>query len=67
VLLPKRPTIFSLSFDPTLSGNCIGLDQAARDSAAAWLPRGMGYDGETDDSPETRALNGIGHSDADAD
>ena len=30
------------------SSNCIGLEQAARDSAAAWLPPGMAYaDGAT--------------------
>jgi ParB family transcriptional regulator, chromosome partitioning protein len=31
------------AFDPALSENCIGLSQAARDNAAAWLPPGMAY------------------------
>jgi ParB family transcriptional regulator, chromosome partitioning protein len=31
------------AFDFNKSGACIGLGQAARDSAAAWLPPGMAY------------------------
>jgi ParB family chromosome partitioning protein len=29
------------AFDPAKSSDCIGLDQAARDAAAAWMPPGM--------------------------
>ena len=31
------------AFDLDKSSACIGLDQAARNSAAAWLPPGMAY------------------------
>jgi ParB family chromosome partitioning protein len=31
------------AFDPAESAACIGLDQAARDSAAAWMPPGIAY------------------------
>ena len=33
------------AFDPAKSTACIGLDRAARDAAAAWLPPGMAYPG----------------------
>ena len=37
------------AFDPAKSAACFGLEQAARDSAAAWLPPGMAYvDGNSD-------------------
>jgi hypothetical protein len=37
------------AFDPAKSAACIGFDQAARNSAAAWLPPGMAYvDGNND-------------------
>jgi ParB family chromosome partitioning protein len=42
----KKPVLAEAlqnAFDPALSENCIGLAQAARDSAAAWLPLGMAY------------------------
>jgi ParB family chromosome partitioning protein len=42
----KKPVLAEAlqnAFDPALSENCIGLAQAARDSAAAWLPPGMAY------------------------
>jgi ParB family chromosome partitioning protein len=48
----KKPVLAAAlenAFDPAVSANCIGLDQAARDSAAAWLPPGMTYaDGDGD-------------------
>jgi hypothetical protein len=37
------------AFDPATSTNCIGLDQAPRDCAAAWLPPGMAYGDAADD------------------
>ena len=46
----KKPVLaaaLETAFDPAKSIACIGLDQAARDSAAAWLPPGMAY-GDTD-------------------
>ena len=56
------------AFNPETSGNCIGLEQAARESAAAWLPPGMAYDdGDTDANSGNREVNGIGHSDVDPD
>ncbi len=39
-------TALQTAFDPAESGRSIGLDQATRDSAAAWLPPGMAYSGE---------------------
>ena len=42
----KKPALAEAlqnAFDPALSDNCIGLGQAARDTAAAWLPPGMAY------------------------
>lgn len=40
----KKPILaaaLETAFDPAASTACIGLDQAARDSAAAWLPPGL--------------------------
>lgn len=48
----KKPALAEAlenAFDPAANTNCIGLEQAARDSAAAWLPPGMAYDGDVDD------------------
>jgi ParB family transcriptional regulator, chromosome partitioning protein len=42
----KKPVLAEAlqnAFDPALNENCIGLAQAARDLAAAWLPPGMAY------------------------
>jgi ParB family transcriptional regulator, chromosome partitioning protein len=42
----KKPALAEAlhnAFDPALSENSIGLSQAARDAAAAWLPPGMAY------------------------
>jgi ParB family transcriptional regulator, chromosome partitioning protein len=54
------------AFDPATSTACIGLDQAARDSAAAWLPPGMAYDDGDGDlvHPES---DGAAHIDSDVD
>ena len=42
----KKPVLaaaLETAFDPVKSPACIGLGQAARDAAAAWLPPGMAY------------------------
>jgi ParB family transcriptional regulator, chromosome partitioning protein len=42
----KKPVLaaaLETAFDPAKSAACIGLGQAARDTAAAWLPPGMAY------------------------
>jgi ParB family chromosome partitioning protein len=51
----KKPALaaaLETAFDPAKSTACIGLDQAARDSAAAWLPPGMAYADGDDASAE---------------
>jgi hypothetical protein len=48
----KKPVLaaaLETAFDPAKSTACIGLDQAARDSAAAWLPPGTGFDDAASD------------------
>jgi ParB family chromosome partitioning protein len=42
---PELAAALETAFDPAKSTACIGLDQAARDAAAAWLPPGMAYAG----------------------
>jgi ParB family transcriptional regulator, chromosome partitioning protein len=40
----KKPVLaaaLEVAFDPVANNGCIGLDQAARDSASAWLPPGF--------------------------
>ena len=42
----KKPILaaaLEVAFDPAASTACIGLDQAARDNAAAWLPPGLAF------------------------
>src|SRR5260370_10813421 len=42
----KKPVLaaaLETAFDPAKSTACIGLEQAARDSAAGWLPPGIAY------------------------
>jgi ParB family chromosome partitioning protein len=42
----KKPILaaaLETAFDPAASTACIGLDQAARDNAAEWLPPGLAY------------------------
>ena len=44
----KKPELaagLETAFDPAKSTACIGLDRAAREAAAAWLPPGMTYAG----------------------
>jgi ParB family chromosome partitioning protein len=48
----KKPVLaaaLEIAFDPAKSPACIGLGQAARDSAAAWLPPGIAYGGAATD------------------
>jgi ParB family chromosome partitioning protein len=52
------------AFDPAASTNCIGLDQASRDRAAAWLPPGMAYADGNGNSPDHEE---DAHIDVDAD
>lgn len=43
----KKPILaaaLETAFDPVANTGSIGLDQAARDNAAAWLPPGIAYD-----------------------
>jgi len=57
------------AFDPVANTACIGLERAARASAAAWLPPGMAYaagacsgsdtDGESGDQPEDNAATAL--------
>jgi ParB family transcriptional regulator, chromosome partitioning protein len=57
----KKPVLaaaLETAFDPQKSSACIGLHQAARDAAAAWLPPGMAYgDAAVCVSPEDRQLD----------
>ena len=58
----KKPVLaaaLETAFDPAKNTACIGLDRAARDNAAAWLPPGMAYadgDGATAD-PQSAAAH----------
>ena len=54
------------AFDPKKSGACIALDQAARESASAWLPPGMGFVGGPADGSAADQFGGDDHIDADA-
>jgi ParB family transcriptional regulator, chromosome partitioning protein len=54
----KKPALaaaLETAFDPAKNTACIGLDQAARDEAAAWLPPGMAYGGGGDNQPDAIA------------
>jgi hypothetical protein len=68
----KKPVLaaaLETAFDPAKSTACIGLDQAARDSAAAWLPPGMGFDDAAPDgdaAPDHPELDGDARIDSDA-
>ena len=53
----KKPALavaLETAFDPAKSTACIGLDQAARDSAATWLPPGMAFVGAASDAAADR-------------
>ncbi|MGC2521374.1 MAG: hypothetical protein WA417_01880, partial [Stellaceae bacterium] len=47
---PELAAALETAFDPAKSTACIGLDQAAREAAAAWLPPGMAYAGAAADN-----------------
>jgi ParB family transcriptional regulator, chromosome partitioning protein len=57
----KKPALaaaLETAFDINKSGACIGLDQAARELAGAWLPPGMAYgDAAVFAGPEDRQLD----------
>jgi ParB family chromosome partitioning protein len=66
----KKPVLaaaLETAFDIQLNTACIGLQQAARDSAAAWLPPGVAYadpDGDADAEPDAARTGGdAGHGD----
>ena len=40
---PELAAALETAFDPAKSTACIGLDRAAREAAAGWLPPGMAY------------------------
>ena len=40
---PALAAALERAFDPMTAAECIGLDRAAREAAAAWLPPGMAY------------------------
>ena len=40
---PELAAALETAFDPAKNTACIGLDRAAREAAAAWLPPGMAY------------------------
>ncbi len=63
----KKPVLadaLETAFDPAKSTACIGFGQAARDSAAAWLPPGMAYGGAHAD-PGQNGAERTGLSDGD--
>jgi ParB family chromosome partitioning protein len=65
----KKPVLAAAlenAFDPAVSANCIGLDQAVRDSAAAWRPPGMTYDDGNGDLAHPVSA-GAAHIDTDID
>jgi len=52
---PELAAALETAFDPAKSTACIGLDQAALEAAAAWLPPGMAYpDAVESDSVDTQ-------------
>ncbi|MBV8399569.1 MAG: hypothetical protein JOZ17_12630, partial [Acetobacteraceae bacterium] len=60
----KKPVLaaaLEAAFDPAQSANCIALDQAARDNAAAWMPPGMPFDADAVAEPD-----GLGSEDGEA-
>jgi hypothetical protein len=65
----KKPTLaaaLETAFDPAANTACIGLDQAARDGAAAWLPAGMAYgDGAADGKAADPELGGASRIEVD--
>jgi ParB family transcriptional regulator, chromosome partitioning protein len=66
----KKPVLaaaLETAFDPAKSAACIGLGQAARDTAARWLPPGMAYaGGEACSDPQPQAAADIDDIDSEA-
>ena len=68
----KKPVLaaaLETAFDPQKSSVCIALDQAARDTAAAWLPPGMQYgdSGSSDNTDPHDGTDVVTGTDADTD
>ena len=63
----KKPALAAAlekAFDPATNPACIGLDQAVRDSAAAWVPPGMAYvDGVTDGDDADADIDAVSQTD----
>ncbi|HKM74423.1 MAG TPA: ParB N-terminal domain-containing protein [Stellaceae bacterium] len=65
---PALATALETAFDPAKSTACIGLDQAARETAAAWLAPGMAYaDGAANADSAEPELDHAAHIDVDPD
>jgi ParB family chromosome partitioning protein len=69
----KKPVLaaaLEAAFDPAQSANCIALDQAARDNAAAWMPPGMPFDADAVaacfENPDVAEPDGLGSEDGEA-
>jgi ParB family transcriptional regulator, chromosome partitioning protein len=66
----KKPVLAAAlesAFDPQKSSACIALDQATRDTAAAWMPPGMVYqDAATSNNSPDSELHESGAADFDA-
>jgi len=66
----KRPVLaaaLETAFDPQKNAACIGLDQTARDQAAAWLPPGIAYNADTAKDSVDPGQDATIHVDAGAD
>ena len=67
----KKPTLASAlekAFDPAANTASIGLDRAARDGAATWLPPGIAYAEDRGDGadPQSGAATDIDEFEAEA-
>ena len=65
----KKPVLaaaLETAFDPAKNTACIGLDRAARDNAAAWLPPGMAYAGDNSLDTQSDDASYIGSDPGDA-
>jgi len=65
-LTPVLAVRLETAFDPLKSIACIGLAQASRDSAAAWLPPGMAYAGGDSLDTQSDDASHIGSDPGDA-
>jgi ParB family chromosome partitioning protein len=62
---PELAAALETAFDPEKSTACIGLDRAARDNAAAWMPPGMAHAEAFIDSDAAEAGLGDAHNPVD--